>query len=101
MNQASVQPAMKSLEDELERLTNSAYLLTLDEEMSSNSILLLDPGPRIAFLLHHVLCYEIEEVALLLDMTEKEFRAELRSAYLQLSSAQIGPGVYLEEPAVA
>ncbi|HTD23982.1 MAG TPA: sigma factor-like helix-turn-helix DNA-binding protein [Terriglobales bacterium] len=103
MTQVSVQPTMTSVEAELECLTYSAWLLALDEDgdMSSNPILSLDSVSRNAFLLHHVLGYKIEESALLLEMTETEFRAHLRRAYLQLASAQFAPEVHLDEPAFA
>ena len=59
------------------------------EEEISNPILALDAGSRIAFVLHHVLGYDIEESALLADLDEKGFRAQLRSAYVQLASCQL------------
>ncbi len=105
MTQVSVQPAIMSVESEIESFTYSAYLLALDEDddddTNSDPILSLDSGSRTAFLLHHVLGYEIEEAALLLEMTETEFRVHLRSAYLQLASAQFAPEVHLDEPAFA
>jgi DNA-directed RNA polymerase specialized sigma24 family protein len=103
MTQVSVQPTMTSVEAELERFTYSAYLLALDDDEDTNSdpILSLASGSRTAFLLHHVLGYEIEDAALLLEMTEMEFRAHLRSAYLQLASAQFASDVHVEEPALA
>jgi len=59
------------------------------EEISGNPILSLDAGSRIAFVLHHVLGYDIEESAFLADIDEKGFRAQLRSAYVQLASCQL------------
>jgi hypothetical protein len=60
-----------------------------EEDISSNQILSLDAGSRIAFVLHHVLGYDIEESALLADLDEKGFRAQLRRAYVQLASCQL------------
>jgi len=60
-----------------------------EEDISNNPILSLDAGSRIAFVLHHVLGYDIEESALLADLDEKGFRAQLRSAYVQLASCQL------------
>ena len=68
---------------------NSRRFRSSEEEISSNPILALDAGSRVAFVLHHVLGYDIEESAVLADMEEKEFRAQLRSAYVQLASRQL------------
>lgn len=83
MTYQSIQPAETGIEGELERLTHSVYLYGFDEDMN-NPILSLDSGSRIAFLLHHLLGYRIEEAASLAEVSEEEFRANLRSAYLQL-----------------
>jgi hypothetical protein len=66
-------------------------------EDPNNPILALDSNSRIAFLLHHLLGYKIEDAAFLRDVSEKEFRAYLRSAYLQLASREVGPDVHLNE----
>jgi len=69
--------------------TNSKRFSYSEDGISSNPILSLDAGSRIAFVLHHVLGYDIEESALLADLDEKGFRAQLRSAYVQLASCQL------------
>ena len=103
MNFESIQPTQTSFETDLERLNYSTYLFALEDDDSP--ILSLDPDSRIAFLLHHLLGYKIEEAALLVELSEKDFRTHLRSAYLQLGSREFGPDVnlseVLEEPAMA
>jgi len=42
------------------------------------------------FVLHHILGYTIKETAVMARITEKECRAHLRNAYLQLASSKIG-----------
>ncbi len=69
---------------------NSKRFRSPEEEISSNPILSLDAGSRTAFVLHHVLGYDIKESAWLADLDEKGFRAQLRSAYVQLASCQLG-----------
>jgi hypothetical protein len=56
------------------------------KDLSSNPILLLDSISRIAFVLHHVLGYKISDAAAKARLSEKQYRAELRRAYLQLAS---------------
>jgi hypothetical protein len=68
---------------------NSKRFSSSEEEIIGNPILSLDAGPRIAFVLHHVLGYDIEESAFLADIDEKGFRGQLRSAYVQLASCQL------------
>jgi hypothetical protein len=70
-------------------VANAKRFSSSEEDISSNPILSLDAGSRIAFVLHHVLEYDIEESALLADLDEKGFRAQLRSAYVQLASCQL------------
>jgi hypothetical protein len=70
-------------------MANSKRFSSPEEDISRNPILSLDAGSRIAFVLHHVLGYDIEESAVLADLDEKGFRAELRSAYLELASRQL------------
>jgi hypothetical protein len=70
-------------------VANSKGFSSSEQDISSNPILSLDAGSRIAFVLHHVLGYDIEESALLADLDEKGFRAQLRSAYVQLASCQL------------
>jgi DNA-directed RNA polymerase specialized sigma24 family protein len=99
MTYEAIQPAQKSIEVGLEHLTYSAYLFCLAEDLN-NPILSLDSRSRIAFLLHHVLGYRIEDAALLTEMSEQEFREDLRGAYLQLASRELGPdGQLIEVPA--
>ena len=96
MSYEPIQPAETRTDVDLEHLTCSAYLLCLDEDLN-NPILALDSRSRIAFLLHHLLGYRIEDAAFLTGMSEEEFRAYLRSAYLQLASSEVGPDVHLSE----
>jgi|ERR1035438_3066948 hypothetical protein len=70
-------------------VANSKRFSSSEEDISSNPILSLDAGSRIAFVLHHVLGYNIEESSLLANLDEKGFRAQLRSAYVQLASCQL------------
>jgi hypothetical protein len=79
-----------------EHLACSAYLLCLDED-PNNPIFALDSSSRIAFLLHHLLGYKIEDAALLTDQSEKQFRRYLRSAYLQLAGSEGDLDVDLSE----
>lgn len=64
--------------------------LSLKEQTDGNPILLLDSGARIAFVLHHVLGYSINGAAAMAQISEKECRMQLRKAYLQLASLQLG-----------
>lgn len=68
---------------------DSKRLLSLTENMGGDPIVLLDYAARITFVLHHVLDYKINEAATMLEMTEKEYRAHLRTAYLQLGSVHL------------
>lgn len=97
MTYESIQPARTNTETDIEHLTYSAYLFGSTEETSSDPIFSLDSSSRTAFLLHHVLGYNIEDAALVTELSEKEFRTRLRSAYLQLSSCEYGPDVHLSE----
>lgn len=67
--------------------------LSFKESMSGNPIALLDYASRVTFVLHHVLDYKISEAAGIVDMTEKEYRAHLRQAYLQLACLHVAPEV--------
>jgi DNA-directed RNA polymerase specialized sigma24 family protein len=96
MKYEPIQPAETPAGVDLEHLTCSAYLLCLDEDLN-NPILSLDSSSRIAFLLHHLLGYKIEDAALLTDQSEKEFRGYLRSAYLQLAGSEGDLEVHLSE----
>jgi len=70
---------------------------SLKENMSGNHILALGYSARIAFVLHHVLGYKLNEAAAMADLSEKEFRAHLRQAYLQLASSHFGPAAAGDE----
>ena len=96
-------PTQTSIEADLEQLTYSSYLFGLEED-SNNPILSLDSSARVAFFLRHLLGYKIEDAALLAEMSEEEYRSNLRSAYLQLASEEFGSDVHLSvlaEPALA
>lgn len=62
----------------------------MNEESGSNTILLLNSGSRIAFVLHHILGYPIKKAAGMAQITEKQCRAHLRDAYLQLAALKVG-----------
>src|SRR5215470_629696 len=62
---------------------------SLKEQRSSNPIVLLDTGARIAFVLHHLLGYSVSGAAAQVQISEKEYRTHLRKAYGQLASAQL------------
>lgn len=64
--------------------------LSVKEQADGNPILLLDSGERVAFVLHHVLCYSINGAAAMAQISEKEYHAQLRKGYLQLASLQLG-----------
>jgi DNA-directed RNA polymerase specialized sigma24 family protein len=96
MTYESIQPTPMSIEVNLEHLTYTAYLFGLEEDLN-NPILSLDTDSRTAFVLHHWLGYTIEEAAALEELSEEEFRADLRSAYLQLASHEVGADVHLSE----
>ena len=70
---------------------NSEAFQTL-QDLSGNSILLLDSVSRIAFVLHHLLGFKISDAAVKIRLTEKQYRAQLRRAYLQLASLPIEAG---------
>lgn len=102
MTYESIQPTEKISEDDLEHSTYSAYLFGLDD--TNDPILALDSNSRIAFLLHHLFGYKIEDAALLTEISEKEFRKLLHGAYLQLAPLQFGRDLHLVgtgEPALA
>ena len=90
----SIHPAETSTDVGLEH--DLLGLLCFAED-PNNPILALDSSSRIAFLLHHLLGYKIEDAALLADLSEIEFRADLRSAYLQLAAREVGPDTHLSE----
>jgi hypothetical protein len=59
------------------------------KELNGNPILRLDSTSRIAFVLHHVLGYTIHDAAGKSQVSEKQFRTQLRNAYLQLASVRL------------
>ena len=71
-------------------LAGSKRALSLKALTNGNPILLLDSTARIAFVLHHVLGYSINGAAAMAKITEKEYHNQLRKAYLQLASLQLG-----------
>ena len=62
------------------------------EDLKDSPILLLDSTSRIAFVLHHLLGFKINDAAVKARLTEKQYRAELRRAYLQLASFRLEDG---------
>jgi hypothetical protein len=68
-----------------------------EKEVNGSPILSLDSGARVAFVLHHVLGYNIEQSASLVETDERRFRAQLRSAYVQLASEQLMRGAHLTD----
>jgi hypothetical protein len=59
------------------------------QDLNGSPILLLDATSRIAFVLHHLLGYKIGDAAAKARLTEKQYRAQLRRAYLQLASFRL------------
>jgi DNA-directed RNA polymerase specialized sigma24 family protein len=76
-------------------LAGAKRVTSLEEEMRGNPIFSLSSGSRVAFVLHHVLGYSLEQSALLVEMNDKTFRAQLRSAYVEMTSDQLRHGSYL------
>jgi len=68
----------------------SKRALSLKELRNGNPIVLLDTGARIAFVLHHLLGYSVSGAAALVQISEKEYRTQLRNAYVQLASVLLG-----------
>ena len=62
------------------------------QDLKDSPILLLDSSSRIAFVLHHLLGYKISDAAVKARLTEKQYRAQLRRAYLQLASSRLEDG---------
>ena len=62
------------------------------QDLNGSPILLLDPTSRIAFVLHHVLGYKIGDAAAKARLTEKQYRSQLRRAYVQLASFRLQDG---------
>ena len=78
---------------EAELYRDPRLLSAWSKDVSSNPIVLLNDGERVAFVLHHILGYEIKESGGLAGMSEHEFRAQLRRAYVQLASTELRAGV--------
>lgn len=72
------------------KVPGSSRILRMNEDAGSKVILSLNSGSRIAFVLHHVLGYAIKEAEKIAQMTEKEYRAHLRDAYIQMASSKLG-----------
>ena len=70
---------------------NSKALQSLPD-LNDSPILLLDSTSRIAFVLHHLLGFKISDAAVKARLTEKQYRAQLRRAYLQLASFRLEDG---------
>ena len=62
------------------------------QDLNGSPILRLDATSRIAFVLHHLLRYRIGDAAAKARLTEKQYRAQLRRAYLQLASIRSQDG---------
>ena len=62
------------------------------QDLSDSPILLLDSTSRIAFVLHHLLGFKISDAAVKTRLSEKQYRASLRRAYLQLASFRLENG---------
>ena len=62
------------------------------QDLSGSPILLLDSTSRVAFVLHHLLGYTIGDAAAKARLTEKQYRAQLRRAYVQLASSRLQGG---------
>ena len=75
------------------RMVDASLLTAWRQDLVENPILSLDALARIAFVLHHVLGYSIQRSAAFANLSAKEFRAQLRSAYLQLDSQQFVHGM--------
>jgi len=71
-------------------LPTSKPAFSLEEQRNGNAIVLLDTDARIAFVLHHLLGYSINGAAALVQTSEKQYRTQLRNAYLQLAFAPLG-----------
>jgi hypothetical protein len=71
--------------------TNSPAFQSL-QDLKGSPIVLLDATSRVAFVLHHVLGYTIGNAAAKARLTEKQYRAQLRRAYVQLASFRLQDG---------
>jgi DNA-directed RNA polymerase specialized sigma24 family protein len=62
------------------------------QDLNGSPILLLDATSRIAFVLYHLLGYRIGDAAAKARLMEKQYRAQLRRAYVQLASFRLQDG---------
>jgi hypothetical protein len=62
------------------------------QDLNGSPIILLDSTSRIAFVLHHLLGFKISDAAVKARLTEKQYRVQLRRAYLQLASIRSQDG---------
>jgi hypothetical protein len=62
------------------------------QDLNGSPILVLDATSRIAFVLHHLLGYKIGDAAAKARLTEKQYRAQLRRACVQLASFRLQDG---------
>ena len=62
------------------------------QDLNDSPILLLDSSSRVAFVLHHLLGFTISDAAVKAQLTEKQYRVQLRRAYLQLASFPLEGG---------
>jgi hypothetical protein len=62
------------------------------QDLNGSPILLLDSTSRIAFVLHHLLGFKISDAAAKVRLTEKQYRVQLRRAYVQLASFRLQDG---------
>jgi hypothetical protein len=62
------------------------------QDLNDSPIHLLDSTSRIAFVLHHLLGFKISDAAVKARLTEKQYRGQLRRAYLQLASFRLEDG---------
>ncbi len=62
------------------------------QDLNGSPILLLDSTSRIAFVLHHLLGFKISDAAAKARLTEKQYRVQLRRAYVQLASFRLQDG---------
>ena len=68
------------------KVRGASRILRMNEDAGSKVILSLNSASRVAFVLHQILGYAVKEAADMAEMSEKEYRAHLRNAYVQLAS---------------
>jgi hypothetical protein len=77
-------------------VSDSKPFMEWKKDISGNPIFLLDATSRIAFVLHNMLGYKVKDAAAMTQMTEKEYRVQLRKAYVRLLSLQVSPDLACE-----